>query len=131
MIQLCQGIDIVDVAKFTRIFTRHKSFVEDIFTEQEKEECMSGRNPHVHFAGRFAAKEACLKALGRGLTVIGIDSTLREIEVVAHRSGKPMLKLHGWAGKMSRKRGMDQLTVSISHSSNYAVATVILVGQCS
>jgi holo-[acyl-carrier protein] synthase len=129
MIHISQGVDIVDIAKFSAIISRHQGFVEDVFTEHEKAQCLSRRNPEVHLAGRFAAKEACLKALGKGLTVIGIDNILREIEVVTHGSGRPSLDLHGWAGKLSRKKLVDQLTVSISHSSNYAVASVILVGR--
>ena len=129
MIRIWQGIDIVEITKFANILARHSSFVDDVFTVHEKEICMSRRNPCIHLAGRFAAKEACLKALGKGLTVIGIDKLLQEIEVVSHGSGRPELSLHGWAQRIGRKKGIDQLSVSISHSSDYAVATVILVGE--
>jgi holo-[acyl-carrier protein] synthase len=128
MIRICQGVDIVNVNRFAEVFSRHASFVEDVFTKREKGECLSRRNPQIHFAARFAAKEACLKALGKGFTVIGIDNLLREVEVVTHRSGKPLLRLHGWAGKICRRKRIDQLTVSISHTMDYAVAMVILIG---
>ncbi|MBI5408904.1 MAG: holo-ACP synthase [Nitrospirae bacterium] len=125
--KLYQGIDIVEVGKFRKILLKNKNFITDIFTEQEREYCLSGKDPHVHFAGRFAVKEAALKSLGIGLS--GIDHALQEIETVPGKSGKPKLSFKGWVGKISRKRGINQLTVSISHSADYAVASVILVGS--
>ncbi|MEW6713773.1 MAG: holo-ACP synthase [Nitrospirota bacterium] len=129
MMQIYQGVDLVGVAKFKDIFDRNKDFVSDIFTEAEREYCHSKKESHIHFAGRFAAKEACIKALGIGLSGAGIDHTFQEIEVTSHSSGKPLISINGWASKVAAKKGINQLTVSISHSSDYAVATVILVGN--
>ncbi len=129
MMQILQGVDLVGVAKFKEIFQRNKDFVSDIFTEAERGYCLSKKEPHIHFAGRFAAKEACIKALGMGLSGAGIDHSFQEIEVTSHSSGKPLISISGWAAKVASKKGISQLTVSISHSSDYAVATVILVGD--
>lgn len=129
MIQIHQGVDIVEISKFKKVFLKNKDFISDIFTEQEKEYCLSRRDPYIHFAGRFAAKEASMKALGIGLYGSGIDYIFKEIEVVPDTRGRPILSFSGWATKVSKKRRISQLTVSISHSSNYAVATVILVGS--
>lgn len=129
MIRIHQGVDIVDISRFKEFFRRNERFMPDVFTQRERESCKSGKYSHVTFAGRFAAKEACLKALGLGLSATGIDHILQEIEIVRDKSGKPMLYLDGWAAKMSRRKKIYQHTVSISHSSNYAVATVILVGN--
>jgi holo-[acyl-carrier protein] synthase len=127
--QIYQGVDLVGVAKFKEIFQRNKDFISDIFTEEERDYCLSKKDPYIHFAGRFAAKEACMKALGIGLSGAGIDHTFQEIEVTSHSSGKPVISVNGWAAKVAAKKEIIQLTVSISHSSDYAVATVILIGN--
>ncbi|HAM52861.1 MAG TPA: holo-[acyl-carrier-protein] synthase [Nitrospiraceae bacterium] len=129
MIQLYQGVDIVEIPKFTSILLRNDTCVLDIFTEQERTYCQSRKEPYVHFAGRFAAKESFLKALGRGFSGPGIDHIFQEIEVVADGSGKPQLTVTGWAAKLTKKRKIQQMSVSISHSADYALASVILVGD--
>jgi len=129
MIRIFQGIDLVRVAKFQQVVTRHRAFLEEIFTSLERDYCLSRLAPHRHLAGRFAVKEACLKALGHGLSSNGIDRVLSEIEVVSGAYGPPRLVLHGWAAALSRKKHILQRTVSISHSGDYAVAIVILVGR--
>lgn len=129
MMRIYQGIDIVEISKFRKVFINNRNFVSDIFTDKERDYCFSRKDPYIHFAGRYAAKEAGLKALGIGMSGTGIDSTLKEFEVIPGPSGKPMLSLSGWADKISSKKRITQLTVSISHSSDYAVATVILTGQ--
>jgi holo-[acyl-carrier protein] synthase len=129
VIQLYHGIDIVELAKFKKTFQRHKKFVSDVFTEREQEYCLSMKKPFIPFAGRFAAKEAFLKAIGRGMYGPGIDHIFQEIEIIRHRSGEPRLSLKGWAAKASKKKRIKQLSVSISHSANYAIASVILVGS--
>ncbi len=126
--QIYQGVDIIEMGKFRNLFLNN-NLLEEIFSEGEREYCLSKRDPWQHFAGRFAAKEAAMKALGMGMSGTGIDSTFREIEVLAGPSGKPSLSFSGWTEKMSKKKLITQLTVSISHSENYAVATVILTGR--
>lgn len=129
MIHIYQGVDIVELTKFKKVFMKNKNFAVDIFTEKERCYCLSRENSYIHFAGRFAAKEALLKALGKGMSGQGIDHIFQEIEVINHSSGKPILSVWGWAAKISRKKKINQFTVSISHSSDYAIATVILVGN--
>jgi holo-[acyl-carrier protein] synthase len=129
MIQIRQGVDIVEISKFKAILLRNSQFVMDIFTEQERVYCESMKNPYLHLAGRFAAKESYLKALGTGISGPGIDSIFQEIEVVPASSGQPEISARGWAEKITRKRKISQCSVSISHTSHYAVATVILVGN--
>jgi len=129
MIKIHQGIDIVEIGKFKKVFETSNAFAAEIFTDAERRYCESKKDPYTHYAGRFATKEAALKALGMGLSGTGIDKTFKEIEVTAGPSGKPSLSLTGWTGKISKKRKIGQHTVSISHSGGYAVATVILVGS--
>jgi holo-[acyl-carrier protein] synthase len=128
VIQIHQGVDIVDIRKFKEITVRNKQFIPDIFTQREQDYCLSMKDPHVHFAGRFAAKEACMKALGWGLSITGIDNMFREIEIVQQPSGQPLLFLSGWASKIRQKKRIHQNTVSISHTGHTAIAMVILVG---
>ena len=127
--RIYQGVDIVEISKLKKVFTNNKDFASDIFTEKERAYCLSKKDPFPHFAARFAAKEAGLKALGMGMSGTGIDNSFQEIEVVRSQSGKPGLSLSGWTEKISRKKNVDQLTVSISHSADYAVATVIMTGD--
>ncbi|MBI4682260.1 MAG: holo-ACP synthase [Nitrospirae bacterium] len=127
--RIFQGVDIVEISKLKQVILKNEDFVSDIFSEKEIEYCLSKRNPYIHLAGRFAAKEASLKALGIGMSGTGIDKAFKEIEVVTGPSGKPELYFSGWTENISKKKSINQLTVSISHSENYAIATVILTGQ--
>ena len=129
MSRMRQGIDIVDVDKFRVVLARNPGLADELFTEGEREYCLSRRDPSPHFAGRFAAKESYLKALGAGLRGTGIDHIFQEIEVCATNSGKPEIVLHGWAAKVAGRRKIRHCTVSISHASRYAVASVLLTGE--
>lgn len=127
MTAIHQGVDLVAVSKLRAVCERHEDFVTEVFTEAERNYCMSKKNPYRHLAGRFAAKEACMKALGRGLH--GTDGMLREIEIVQEPSGKPSLRLAGFAGKLAARLAVRQLSVSISHTEDLAVSTVVLSGE--
>ena len=129
MMKILQGIDIVNISKLKRIILKNSTFISDIFTEKERKYCESRKDPYIHFAGRFAAKESFVKALGTGFSGTGIDHLFQEIEVLPAPSGKPELHVKGWAEKLAKKRRISQWTVSISHASDYAVASVILIGN--
>ncbi len=122
------GIDLVYVPKIRDIMKKRPEFAQELFSGPEREYCLSKRDPYIHFAGRFAAKEACLKALGTGLSREGIDGALAGIEVTHGKSGGPLLSLSGWAEKIGRRKKIAHTAVSISHSGEYAVASVILTG---
>jgi holo-[acyl-carrier protein] synthase len=126
--KIYQGVDIVEISKLKKVFTHNKDFAMDIFTENERDYCLSKKDPFPHFAARFAAKEAGLKALGIGMSGIGIDNTFKEIEIVRSPSGKPEIFIGGWSEKICRKKNIHQFTVSLSHSANYAIATIIMTG---
>jgi len=127
--RILQGVDLVEVARWSRLIQSHPGLIEEVFTERERAHCLARKEVHIHFAARFAAKEACLKALGRGFSPFGIDRVLREIEVVPRRSGRPELVLHGWAETLRRRRSVRQMTVSLSHTRDYAVATVVMLAE--
>ena len=129
MMQIYQGVDIVEIARFRDAVLRNADFLTDIFTKGERDYCSSQKNADLHFAGRFAAKEACLKALGLGLSSAGMGHSLQEIEITRHPSGRPGLSLSGWAAAVSRRKGICQHTLSISHTSHTAVASVVMVAD--
>lgn len=128
MKRLYQGIDIVGIQKFRDVITRNEAFISDIFTEGERAYCLSRRDPHVHLAGRFAVKEASLKALGLGISASGIDRAFREIETTAGPCGRTELSFSGWIEKISKRKKIAQMNVTVSHTADLAVAGVILVG---
>jgi len=115
------------VPKFKEVLMRHENLALEVFTPEERERCQAFREPFRHLAGRFAAKEACLKALGLGLQGHGPSSSLREIEVASTPSGIPSLRLKGWIARIGSKRNVTQSTVSISHSGDYCIAMVVLL----
>ena len=124
-----QGIDIVDVEKFRAVLARHPGLAAALFTEEEREYCLSRKDPSLHFTGRFAAKESYLKALGTGFHGSGIDYVFQEIEIRATTSGRPEIVIKGWAAKMAERRKIHHCAVSISHAPRYAVASVFLTGE--
>lgn len=129
---LYQGVDLVEVARVKKACERRDAFQADVFTEAERAYCLRCRNPYPHFAARFAAKEACLKAFGLGLAGpdgLGGRGRLREIEVESAASGKPALRLRGSMARMSARKKIAQTTLSMSHTLELAVAQVILTGE--
>jgi len=128
-VRLYQGIDLVEIDRLKAAFDRQEAFGQDIYTEAELGYCNSRPDPYPHLAGRFAAKEACLKAFGVGMGGFGATGRFREVEVESAPSGKPVLRLHGSMEKMARRLKIGQTTVSISHADNYAVASVMFLGE--
>lgn len=124
--KISQGVDLVALDKFQELLSRHPALAQDLFTEVERSYCEAQKSPATHFAGRFAAKEAALKALGIGITT-GIDRAFREIEIARTDSGKPIMRFHGWVATLSQRLGVSEPSVSISHSADYVIATVILL----
>jgi holo-[acyl-carrier protein] synthase len=105
---------------------RQPRFEEAIFTEGERAYCRRRADPYRHFAARFAAKEAVLKALRRGIFGGGVDRGLKEVEVV-RGEGAPRVVLHGNARRLAARGGWAVGDVSITHDGDLALASVILV----
>ena len=113
------GVDLIEIARVAatleRVGTR---FLQRVYTEAEIAYCR-GRAPQL--AARFAAKEAVMKALGTGTRGVG----WREVEVTRKRSGEPGITLHGRAASRAQHLGIDRIAVSLSHSRNFAIASVV------
>lgn len=119
------GIDATDIPRIERALARYGDrFVQRVFTDGEIAYCRRRRNPAPHFAGRFAAKEAAMKALGTGHSR-GV--LWRDIEVV-RRGGPPQLQLHGGAAARFRALGAHTTLVTITHSETLAIAQVLVLG---
>ena len=112
------GIDLVDVARITRIAAEPIGLA-GVLTGRELAYCRARGRPGEHMAGRFAAKEAVLKALGVGLRR-GIRWT--DVEVVNDAGGRPGVHLHGGAASLAAEHGLLRLEISISHTARLAVA---------
>ena len=118
------GIDIIEVARVREVLERTPRFTERVFTAAERAYCDSrGVVAAQHYAARFAAKEAALKALQTGWRG-GIS--WHDVEVASHDSGAPYLVLRGVVNELLTASGANQAHVSLSHTSEHAIAQVIL-----
>lgn len=117
------GVDIIEVARIDRLLEKHSPrFEEKIFTPDEILYCKSKAKPGIHFAARFAAKEAVMKCLGTGMDK-GI--AFNEIEVTHEPSGQPTIKLHGKGKEQSARLNIKTIHISLSHENKYAIAQAI------
>ena len=119
------GTDLIEVQRVAQAMERHpEGFSKRVFTEAENAYCAQKKSAFVHFAGRFAAKEAVLKALGVGLRG-GIRWT--DVEITNDVHGKPMVKLSGKALEIAKEKNMLQLEISITHCKEFANAVAVLM----
>ena len=120
------GIDLTEIpassAPSTGAWTR---FLQRIFTEGEIAYCMRRKEAAIHFAGRFASKEAAMKALGTGHSQ-GV--LWRDVEVV-RRGGPPQLRLHGGAARRFATMGGRSSLLTITHTDALAMAQVMILGD--
>ncbi|MBI1846752.1 MAG: holo-ACP synthase [Candidatus Rokubacteria bacterium] len=119
------GVDLVNIPRMRLVLQRWEDrFVRRVFTEGEIAYCRARRDPVQHFAARFAAKEAGLKALGTGLR-LGIR--WRELEVRRERGQAPTLILSGRCREISLARGGRRMLLALTHDGDYAMAQAMLV----
>jgi holo-[acyl-carrier protein] synthase len=117
------GTDIIEIERIKEAILRQGDrFLDRLFTKQEKEYCLRYKNSESHFAGRFAAKEAILKALGTGLK----EMTWSDIEILNDIQGKPEVHL---SDKLQKIFPTAQIFLSISHCDLYATATAVVIGE--
>lgn len=118
---IATGIDIIEVSRIQQAVRRWgQRFLSRVFTPDEVSYC-NGQPERL--AARFAAKEAAMKALGTGLRGVG----WKDIEVMRSPGKAPSLRFHGRALQVTEKLGVTSVAVSISHSQEYAVASVVLL----
>ncbi len=119
------GIDIVEIKRLSRVSKRWgEGFLNKVYTKRELAYANSKRFPYQHLAARFAAKEAIFKALGEvERNFVG----WKNVEILNDAYGKPIVRWHGDAEKVRRKRKLKDVVVSLSHTENYAVASAMLL----
>jgi len=119
--KIAQGIDLVDFPRIAEMFERHgQRFMDRVFTGAEQEYANANKNKMEKFAGRFAAKEAILKLLGTGWRG---KIAWTDIEITNNEMGQPQVKLSGQVKEIADKLGITEISVSITHTANFAIAS--------
>jgi holo-[acyl-carrier protein] synthase len=117
------GVDLIEIERVKQAHLKHgKRFIERLFTPAEAKYCLRKKDPYPSLAGRFAAKEAVIKAFSHGF---GGRWKWIHIEVIRELSGKPSLKFSGIMEKLRVQRKINQVHLTIAHSKRDATATVI------
>ncbi len=124
---VAHGIDLVDCPRIEDMLSRHgKRFLSRIFTKAEQQYAQKNKNKIEKLAGRFAAKEAVLKMMGTGW--IG-KIAWTDIEIINNPTGKPEVKLTGEVKKIAQKLGINQMSISITHTANFAIASAVALAN--
>lgn len=118
------GVDIIEICRIKKAIGRWGDrFLNRVFTTGEITYCQKRKCAEQHFAARFSAKEAALKALGIGKS---LGTRWREMEIIRNHRGKPSLILSGKVLIIARRLKISGIHLSLSHSDNYAIAQVVL-----
>lgn len=117
------GTDIVEIATIRESLIQSKRFAERVFTERETIYCEKNEDKYKHYAVRFAAKEAMMKALGTGWDK-GVQ--WKQIEIINQPGGAPKIITCGKVKELLDASGVTNIQVSLSHSERYAVAVVVI-----
>jgi len=117
------GIDVVEVERIEHSLEQFgERFAEKVFTADERRYCDSQHRPGLHYAARFAAKEAVAKAFGTG---IGRQLEWLDMEVVRRESGEPELRLSGSGAAFATEHGITAVKISLTHAKRYAAANAV------
>lgn len=126
--QVGLGVDIVEVSRIRTILKRTPAFARRAFSEAEQQYCDGTADPAVHYAARFAAKEAVVKALGTGFAEgVGV----RDVEVCRTKGGRPHAVLTGGAARAAERLGVTEIPLSLSHTATDAIACAIAITRAS
>ena len=117
------GVDIVEIERMQLALTRHPRMKERVFSDAERAYCEARSRPEVHYALRFAAKEAVLKALGTGFSGV----RFRDVEVTRDERGRPTPLLHGRARELADTIGVTEMHLSLSFTHTTAVASAVAI----
>ena len=119
------GLDVAEIPRVAALIERYgERFIRRLFTDGEIAYCTRRHAPAIHFAARFAAKEAGMKALGTGHSQ---EVLWRDLEVV-RRAGPPQLQFHGGAARRFTALGARSSLLTITHTEVLALAQVLLIG---
>ena len=119
------GIDVVEVERIAAAIARHgEAFLARLFTPAERSYCEAKKQPAIHYAARFAAKEAVAKSLGTG---IGAQANWLDLEIAHAPGGAPKLVLHGLAAAFASSHAISEIQISLTHTTAYAAANAIAI----
>lgn len=116
------GVDILEIARMEKVLARRPSFAVRVFTEEERAYCERMARPAQHYAARFAAREAVLKALGTGFSH-GVG--LADVSVQNNDAGRPEVVLTGRAREIADEQGIREVALSLSYTHDVAVANAV------
>ena len=120
---IAHGIDLVDFPRIEQMIERHgRRFLNRVFTEREQADAEAVHNRTEKLAGRFAAKEAVLKLIGTGWRG---KIAWTDIEVVNDSTGQPCVSVSGEVARIADQAQIEQITLSITHTSNFAIASAV------
>ena len=119
------GVDLVSIEKMAESI-KSDAFKRKVFTPTEIKSCESVVNIAERYAGKFAAKEAFMKAIGKGIRQ---EVWFTQIEILNHETGAPHIQVHGKAERVFLALGVKNIHISISHTDGMAVAMVVLEGD--
>jgi len=120
---VAHGIDLVDCPRIEAMRERHgERFIQRIFTKAEQAYAKANKNEIEKLSGRFAAKEAVLKLMGTGWRG---KIAWTDIEIINNSSGQPEVVLSGEVEKIAGKLGIKHISVSITHTANFAIASAV------
>lgn len=117
------GVDIVEIDRMRDALQRRPRMKERLFSEEERAYCDGRNKPEIHYAMRFAAKEAVLKALGTGFS----GMRFRDVEVVRDERGRPIPRLTGRAAEVAEAAGVVEMHLSLSFTHATAVASAVAI----
>lgn len=124
---IAHGIDLVDFPRIENLIDRHRErFLDRVFTEREQNDAALIKNRVEKLAGRFAAKEAVLKLLGTGWRG---KIAWTDIEIVNNPLGQPIVEITGEVKNIAQQAGIEQITLSITHTANFAIASVVALRE--
>ncbi len=122
MYELKTGIDIIEIKRIKKVYEKFgEKFLKRVFTDREVFYAFARRDPFPHLAGRFAAKEAVMKALGTGF---GKGVYFKNIEILREKGGAPYVLLHGKTAEIFKNK---KFSISITHDGKYAIAFCIMI----
>ncbi|MFA5784172.1 MAG: holo-ACP synthase [Phycisphaerae bacterium] len=123
--KIVQGIDLVDFPRIEQMVERHgQRFMDRVFTEAEQNYAYANKNKMEKLAGRFAAKEAILKLLGTGWRG---KIAWTDIEIINNEMGQPLVNISGQVKEIADKMGISEISVSITHTANFAIASAAAI----
>lgn len=120
------GVDIIEINRIQKAVERNSNFIEKVFTKKEQEYFKKVNLRYESIAGKFAAKEAVVKALGTGFRNMKIN----DIEIINDELGKPLVELKGGALNVIKDYKNIKIHLSISHNRDNAIAYSIVEGEC-